>query len=53
MSKDSLAKCYRDNKDYKKKNYEKYQRLSEEKMRQYGYERYENLLEDEKKSAQL
>lgn len=24
-----------------------------EKMRQYGYERYENLLEDEKKSAQL
>ena len=33
MSKDSLAKCYRDNKDYKKKNYEKYQRLSEEKMK--------------------
>ena len=33
MSKDSLAKCYRDNKDYKKKNYEKYQRLSEEKRK--------------------
>ena len=51
MSKDSLAKYYRDNKKrLQKKTRERYQSLSEEENEKYGLERYKYLSEDEKQN---
>ena len=51
MSKDSSAKYYQNNKDYKRNARKRYLSLSKKekrKKRQYGSERYKNLPEDKK-----